>query len=34
MGGIYVTELWRLEKLRGLKEQYDLEGKFSYYAPL
>jgi hypothetical protein len=34
MEEMYGTELWGLEKLRALKEQYGLEGGFSYYAPI
>ncbi len=31
---MYGFEGWRLERLRGLKEVYDPEGKFGFYAPI
>lgn len=30
----YGAEAWRQERLRGLKEKYDPEGRFSFYAPI
>ncbi|KAF2641134.1 FAD-binding domain-containing protein [Massarina eburnea CBS 473.64] len=31
---VYGYENWRLDKLRGLKQAYDPEGRFSFYAPI
>lgn len=32
--GWYGSETWRQDRLRALKEKYDPEGKFSFYAPI
>ena len=31
---LYGHEPWRLQKLRRLKEEYDPEGRFNFYAPI
>lgn len=31
---IYGYEVWRLEKLRRLKKEYDPHGRFNFYAPI
>lgn len=30
----YGHEEWRIEKLKGLKAQYDPDHRFSFYAPI
>lgn len=31
---MYGHEPWRLQKLRALKAQYNLDNRFSYYNPI
>lgn len=34
LGAMYGYEEWRLQRLRGLKERYDPQGRFGWYAPI